>query len=137
MCSVSDNANASPGEPRRFVIQHHQLPDGEHWDLMIEAGDVLWTWQLGSPPQALGRDPVPALRIGDHRKAYLTYEGPISGDRGRVQIAERGTCRILEETETLFRLEVHGRNLAGRFELRRPDPEEDRWVLVGAGHDQR
>jgi hypothetical protein len=130
VCSVSDNLSQYPGEPRRFVVQHHQLPDGEHWDLMIEAGDVLRTWQLSSPPQALGRDPVPALRIGDHRKIYLTYEGPISGDRGTVRIVARGTCRLLEETETLLRLELQGRNLAGRFELRRPGPEGNRWVLA-------
>ena len=130
MCSTSDNANQALGEPRRFVIQRHQLPDGVHWDLMIEAGDVLWTWQLGRPPQALGRDPVPAVRIADHRKVYLTYEGPISGDRGTVRIAERGTCRLLEITETLLRLEVQGRVLAGRFELRRTDPASDRWALV-------
>ncbi|UCG31870.1 MAG: hypothetical protein JSU68_09405 [Phycisphaerales bacterium] len=133
MCSTSDSANQSPGEVRQFVIQHHQLPDGEHWDLMIEAGDVLWTWQLGRPPQALGRDPVPALRIGDHRKAYLTYEGPISGDRGTVRIAERGTCRVLEETKPLLRLELQGRKVTGRFELRRQDAESDRWVLAPAG----
>jgi hypothetical protein len=132
VCSTSDNVNQALGEPRRFVIQHHQLPDGEHWDLMIEAGDALWTWQLGSPPQALGRDPVPALRIADHRTAYLTYEGPISGDRGTVRIAERGTCRVLEETETLLRLEVQGQDLAGRFELRRVDSVGDRWALVRA-----
>ena len=30
----------------RFVILHHRLAGGEHWDLMLEHGESLATWQL-------------------------------------------------------------------------------------------
>jgi len=102
----------------RFVVQHHVLGESEeHWDLMFEAGDVLWTWSLPCPPDApdsapeaappaveappAGRDgadgaadqarlPAVAWQLADHRLLYLEYEGEIEGGRGRVAIHDRG-----------------------------------------------
>jgi hypothetical protein len=87
--------DVSATETLAFVVQRHELPDGSvHWDLMFEQPGVdrLATWQLPCPPDRIepGR-PVQAKRIGDHRKAYLTYEGPVSNNRGRVTIHSRGT----------------------------------------------
>jgi DNA polymerase Ligase (LigD) len=73
----------------RFVIlehDHHHL----HWDLMLEAGEVLQTWRLAQPPI----EPpcvIAATILGDHRRIYLEYEGPVSGDRGTVQRWDAGT----------------------------------------------
>lgn len=38
------------------------------------------------PPAALG-----AERLADHRRVYLEYEGPLSGDRGEVRRVASGT----------------------------------------------
>jgi hypothetical protein len=71
----------------RYVILEHDHPV-LHWDLMLEAGPVLRTWRLAAAPQP-GRA-VPAELSFDHRLAYLDYEGPVSGDRGRVRRWDRG-----------------------------------------------
>src|SRR2546423_11754967 len=65
----------------RFVVLEHDHPH-RHWDLLLEAGAVLRSWRLSAPPGAaveMAAEPTP-----DHRKAYLDYEGPVSGGRGRV-----------------------------------------------------
>lgn len=64
----------------RFVVLTHDRPT-LHWDLLIEAGDSCRTWRLLSCPDEL---PVACESIADHRLHYLTYEGPVSGDRGTV-----------------------------------------------------
>jgi hypothetical protein len=71
----------------RFVILEHDHPT-LHWDLMLEAGPVLWTWRLPRLPQP--DDVLVAERIADHRMAYLDYEGPISEGRGSVVRREWG-----------------------------------------------
>src|SRR5437764_266524 len=72
----------------RYVILEHDHPR-RHWDLMLEAGGALCTWRLEAWP----RDGVQirAELIGDHRLAYLDYEGPVSGNRGRVERRDEGT----------------------------------------------
>lgn len=74
---------------RAFVVQEHRLgPADVHWDLMVEAGpeQPLVTFQLRAPPLAA----VAGRRTPDHRRAYLDYEGPVSGERGVVAIWDRG-----------------------------------------------
>src|SRR5262245_48875567 len=73
----------------RFVILEHDYPE-RHWDFMVEVGESLWTWRLPVLPQP-GMGPIPATRIGDHRRAYLDYEGPVSGNRGTVVRREAGS----------------------------------------------
>ena len=46
----------------RFVVQEHTTPDGVHWDLMLEKGDVLTTFRLEQPPQAASNGAVRAVR---------------------------------------------------------------------------
>jgi hypothetical protein len=75
------------GEPR-FVVLEHDHPF-RHWDLMLETGEALRTWRLTAPP---GPGVVTeATPLGDHRRLYLDYEGPVGGDRGRVTRWDRGT----------------------------------------------
>jgi hypothetical protein len=72
----------------KFVILEHDHPC-LHWDLMLEAGDVLQTWRLANPPE-MGSSPIEAMALGDHRIAYLDYEGPVSGNRGAVRRWDTG-----------------------------------------------
>ena len=103
--------------PSRFVILHHRLGDGEHWDLMLERGDILLTWQLLRDPTVPDSFPIPARRIGDHRKAYLTYEGPLTGNRGTVRRVDSGTVEFEENTTQCCRFTVSGDRLRGTFVL--------------------
>jgi hypothetical protein len=78
----------------RFVVLDHQLPDGaprgSHFDLMLEQSDGLETYALERWPPC-GRMHV--LRLPMHAVRYLTYEGPISNDRGSVRRVASGTYR--------------------------------------------
>src|SRR5262245_56825245 len=70
----------------RFVLLEHDHPT-PHLDLLFEVGEVLWAWRLAQMPAE--EMAVAATRNFDHRLVYLDYEGPISGDRGRVRRVDR------------------------------------------------
>ena len=103
-----------PGQSR-FVVLEHDHPFRQ-WDLMLEAGEALRTWRLTAPPRP-GRG-VDAVPIGDHRLAYLDYEGPVSGDRGRVSRWDHGTFAWECEGEELA-VRLHGGRLRGVLRLGR------------------
>ena len=81
--------------PSRFVILVHSGHGPTHYDLMVEHGPALATWQLETDPAAAENADLPARRLADHRPAYLDYEGPIRGGRGHVRQADSGRCRLL------------------------------------------
>lgn len=107
----------------RFAILHHQGFGGEHWDLMLEHGDVLLTWQLEEEPTPNHTLPIRAQRIGDHRKAYLSYEGPISRGRGQVRRVDDGDVIFEEITAACLRFRLSGQRLIGTFALVERDDE--------------
>ena len=106
-------------EPRsdlcRYVVLHHRplsvqsnvsgdvsgrgktLPRGvaAHFDWMFENGDSLLTWATDSLPSVTLAATVPAIQLPGHRAVYLTFEGPLSGERGQVSQVERGCFRAV------------------------------------------
>jgi len=110
----------------RFVILHHTLTNGEHWDLMLEHQGTLLTWQLLAEPRGHESLPIAARRIGNHRLAYLTYEGPVSGDRGEVRRVDAGELHMTSLGDSHCRFDAAGKVLLGCFQLQRLD---DGWVL--------
>lgn len=96
---------------------------------MLERGDVLLTWQLSAEPKQHTSLPIFARRIGDHRIAYLTYEGPISGNRGTVQRVDAGTVEFEQITGDACVFTLGAGRLEGRFRL---DRESGDWVLSRA-----
>jgi hypothetical protein len=114
---------------QRFVVLHHALADGEHWDLMLERGEVLVTWQLDAAPGEVATGPARARRIGDHRKAYLDYEGPVSRNRGEVRRVDEGTWRLEQAAADEWRIHLRGRVLRGAFVLRCAEPAVNVWRL--------
>jgi len=88
----------------RFVILEHDHPT-LHWDIMLELGGVLKTWRLPAPPPEDSRQ---AISIGDHRLAYLDYEGPVSGQRGTVKRWDAGTYETLAQTASAWMVRLRG-----------------------------
>ena len=76
----------------RFVILEHDHPF-LHWDLMLEVKDGLRAWRLLQGP-ARGAT-IPATILSLHRKRYLDYEGPVSGNRGKVTRWDGGSYEII------------------------------------------
>ncbi len=92
--------------------------NGVHWDFMLEIGDVLCDLGHRCADRCRSED-LPARRLGDHRRVYLEYEGPVSGDRGNVRRVDSGTYRMLSSgrPSTFARL-VNGSQLVGVVDLR-------------------
>lgn len=122
----------------RFTILAHDFPF-EHWDLLLETEDQLKTWRLQNPPRS--GLPVGACPLPDHRRLYLDYEGPVSGNRGRVARWETG-CFVwrLCEADQVW-IDVRGHRLCGRLELSRRTQSTEQtgewtWELAYVPADQ-
>lgn len=94
---------------------------------MVELEAGLATWQLVRRPMNGADFPIPARRLADHRAAYLTYEGSISGDRGHVARVDEGQVEILHQGEVQWSFVLLGKTLSGRFGLRMVG--NNRWLF--------
>ncbi len=80
-----------------YAILRHEGIEHPHFDLMFETtpGSKLATWRSDAWPI---NGVAPVDHLPDHRAEYLTYEGPVSGDRGNVSRVASGTCLITRTT---------------------------------------
>lgn len=95
-------------DPKRLptVLLRHDLPDGSHhfdWMLARDDDGPLLTFRLD---RDISRDtnPFEGDLLADHRRAYLEYEGDISGNRGSVVRVTKGLCSIRAQTAQVFEL---------------------------------
>ena len=110
----------------RFVILEHDFP-ALHWDFMLEVSGMLRTWRLPQAPADAGE--MVAEALGDHRLAYLDYEGPVSNNRGSVKRWDRGQYQAIGEPDAgRWRVQLTGERLAGVAELR--VVEGSRWLFL-------
>ena len=103
----------------RFVILAHDWPF-PHWDLMLEAGEVLNTWRLLEEPEP-GRT-INAQAVADHRVLYLDYEGPVSGGRGVVTQWDAGEFEWTGGTGNQRYLTLNGARLSGPVQILNSKP---------------
>ena len=92
----------------RFAILTHDHPEW-HWDFLLEAGPACRTWRLSDEP-AIGAK-IPAEAIADHRLKYLTYEGPVSGNRGQVTQWDSGDYEGIQDDERIIIIRLAGHRL--------------------------
>lgn len=117
----------------RFALLYHELPAtsarNSHWDLLLEpeveaalppTAGLLRTWALETPLD--GPQPVCAARLADHRRLYLEYEGPISGDRGEVRRVAEGDYQLLQDSPAATILQLSGPVLSGRLTITHLEP---------------
>ncbi len=99
---------------------------------MLERGKVLRTWRLAQAPTDM-LEPIAATPLPDHRLFYLSYEGPVSGDRGVVSGWDSGTYRLVSEAMdgTKIVVELDGNRLSGVAALEQTDSGE--WTLSWDG----
>ena len=114
--------------PRRFVLLRHAGHGTLHFDLMIEDGTALATWQFELSPTLLAPDGTFACRrLAAHRTTYLDYTGPVSNKRGHVHRSESGICDVTA-TASRWNIQFHGTMLRGRFTLKQTAGND--WLLT-------
>lgn len=136
----------------RFVILYHECPPDygrpTHWDFMLEAGGSLRTWALVQLPRGWEaarlhtasifptcaavspESSVDAESLGDHRHDYLEYEGPLSGERGRVTRVDAGSFETLSESRQHWHVELSGERLTGQVILAAGKANANGWTLT-------
>ena len=124
------------GDALPAVLLRHTLPGGSwHVDLMIASKPVvstdpderpLVTFRLARPLWELAcGESIEIARLADHRGRYLSYEGEISGDRGRVERLASGVVEPVSASavrlaaRSTWRLERRSRILEIAFEIER------------------
>jgi hypothetical protein len=108
----------------RFVILEHDHPR-LHWDLMLEVGAALRTWRLVKQPGKSGEN-IEAEPLGEHRLAYLDYEGPVSGGRGQVTRWDGGAYELLGDADHAICVSLRGQRIQGTAVVER---QESGWVF--------
>ena len=119
--------------PLRYVVLRHDGVADPHFDLMLEIspGAPLATWRLTEwPVKAATR----LEKLPDHRQVYLEYEGPLSGDRGRVHRVEAGTYTSEPQWDDphVIELTLSRPGKLFRRHLRLLRPPEHQWTLEPA-----
>lgn len=118
------------------VLLLHELADGtSHVDWMIASDprgrDPLITFRVdGRVDEMTDEQRLLARRIDDHRPAYLTYEGPVSGGRGTVRRLSRGVVVSWQRAGDRWRMNIEWTGPEGR-----PRCQELRVSRREAGHD--
>lgn len=101
------------------VILRHTLPDSSvHYDWMIQwpglkSEDSLLTFRCDTRPDREVPESAHIVleRLPNHRSMYLTYEGPITRNRGSVERVAFGVCLfssvVPKDTESIDEMEFH------------------------------
>ena len=82
----------------RTVLLRHDTPHGSHFDWLLDTPNVwrnprskVWTARTQTPTGDWSNAGTWNLcRITDHRRRYLTYQGPLSGGPGTVDRVDEG-----------------------------------------------
>jgi hypothetical protein len=118
-----------------FVVLEHELPDGSiHFDFMFSVPDreALETFACPADPLVLDGPAAQVVRLGPHRRDYLTYEGAVSGNRGVVRRVGEGAVDAITMTEQEITLSLQTATGRHDFLLQTRGDHSDRgeiWVL--------
>jgi hypothetical protein len=126
MSMTPGSSSASDPQPLRFAVLRHEGIADPHFDLLVEVNRerMLLAWRCPQwPPQG----EVVLHRLPDHRRIYLTYEGPVSAGRGSVTRVAAGQCRMLAQTPAHLKLKLVENSRAATFSL--AHQTDDRWLL--------
>lgn len=114
-----------------FVIILHTGFGADHYDFMLEVGEALATWQTACNCLDLREgESSPARKLPDHRLAYLTYQGPVSGGRGQVRRVCQGTFETLVDDRRRLVVHLDAPDGPARFELVRNTSDDDDWIIT-------
>lgn len=103
------------------VLLLHDLPDGSHhfdWMIQRPGGPArpLVTFRVQRRIDWGLPSPFEALRLPDHRAAYLTFQGPVADSRGSVTRLATGDLAIEADSPDSFRARGSLGAASGTFE---------------------
>ena len=75
-----------------------------------------------------------AEALADHRIVYLTYEGPVSGDRGHVTQWDRGDYSVVDDHGDRLAIHLMGDRLQCELTIALDREDSTRWHFVFGGH---
>ena len=113
--------------PLRYVILWHHDIDEPHYDMMFESapGSDLATWRsLVWPiePQ------TPVIRLRNHRRVFLDYQGQLTGQRGSVQRIATGEFQLQIGEDGVWNIKLLSGGPPMTFAIRQIDAE--RWLAA-------
>jgi len=119
-----------------FVLLEHSQANQTHWDLMFAPAQSpktheakLVTFKIPINPHLWTEKPVSCEKIADHRPIYLTYEGPLTGNRGHVRRIDHGSYDPIEISVYRWLVSVQGAILTGRILLDGRTTGQNSWTL--------
>ena len=149
----SGRANAPPHRSSslalgRFAILRHTPGAGKvaspyarrsvglHWDLLLAPAGSLRaaTWRIPTDPRRWFTNPRRAFStlveaLPPHRLLYLTYEGPVSGERGLVKRIAGGKLRIVRWDLDAIEADLLSTRRIVRLRLAQRCNQTNRWQL--------
>ncbi len=110
--------------PLKFTFSHHTGCSNkeDHYDLFLEDEGGLITFSMKSPT-IYGQE---CIRIRDHRKIYLDFEGKIDDEKGDVKIMETGGLEIVKKDPKMLICRLGGKE---ESKIRIEKKEGDTWLI--------
>jgi len=111
----------------RFVVHFH-ITEIDHYDFMLENDDILLTWRidLAEYNRMLKGEPASAVKIHDHSRKYLDYQGPVSCGRGYVKLIDSGEFKS-SGADSFF---LYGKILSGTLVIEEGIDGNDKFLLI-------
>lgn len=111
----------------KFVIHFHST-ETDHYDFMLEKDDFLLTWRIDliEYNKMLKGEQASAVKIHDHNRKYLDYQGPVSCGRGHVKLIDSGEYRL--SGSSIFSLQ--GKILSGTLTIKAGNNGNDIFLLT-------
>jgi bifunctional non-homologous end joining protein LigD len=139
------DAGGEPSTGQRFVIQKHDA-SRLHYDFRLEMDGALKSWAVPKGIPLKKGEKRLAVQVEDHPLAYADFEGTIPKgeygagtvmiwDTGTYELSPKGPKKSLESGQLHFIL--HGKKLEGEWGLVRMKGEENQWLLIKHGADER
>jgi DNA ligase D-like protein (predicted 3'-phosphoesterase) len=104
---------------RIYVIQKHAATH-LHFDLRLEMDGVLKSWAIPKEPPTSPSVKRLAVQVEDHPVKYASFEGTIPEGEygaGKVEIWDKGTCKLIDRKENKLIVEINGAKLKGVYVL--------------------